>query len=230
MMNHASVKCATCNEKSCAVAVLDDQELSRLSNNISECFFDKGEVIFKEGTPNAHVFYLRQGLVKVHMKMTDQKDYILKIARAPCYLGLPTIFGDRKHRYGATALNEVSTCILHIETFKDLIHKNGNFAYEIIKDICKDELNNFRRYVNQSHKQIPGRLAGALIYFSEMIYKNSVFELALTRNEVSELIGVSRESVTRCLTQFKEDGIIKVDRHRICICNPEILHKIHQAG
>ena len=229
-MNAANVRCADCHVKSCAVAVLNEQELELLANNIAECHFDKGDLLFKEGTPNAHVVYLRQGLVKVHMKLTNAKDYIIRIAVAPCYLGLPTIFGDKILQYSCTALSDVSTCIIDMGIFKKLININGEFGYEIIKDVCQEDVYNFRRYVDQSHKQIPGKLAGALLYFSDVIYKDLEFELPLTRFEISEMIGVSRESVTRCITQFKDDGLIKVDRHKICICKPDVLKKIRQAG
>ncbi len=229
-MNSTNLKCKDCSDKSCAVAVLNEEELELLSSHIAEVSFDKGERLFKQDSLNAHVIYMKKGLAKVHMKTVGQKDYILKIATPPSYLGLPTIFGDCINQYSATALESTTACFIDIATFKHLIYTNGEFAFEIIEDICKDELCNFRRYVNQTHKQTPGRLAGALIYFSERVYKSKTFKLSLTRYEIAEMIGTSRESVTRNLTKLKEGKIIDIQRDFITILKPKVLNDISEFG
>jgi len=145
-------------------------------------------------------------------------------------LGLPTIFGDRINQYSATAIEPTDACCISIETFKTLIHQNGKFAYELIADISKNELCSFRNFVDHAHKQVPGRLAGALVYFSEHIYHSPSFELPLNRNELAELINTSRESTTRNLHLLKESGIIDLDRNHIEILKVDKLKIIHQAG
>jgi CRP/FNR family transcriptional regulator len=222
--------CKYCQDKSCAVTTLQDEELNLLSDNIVECKYVKGEMLFKQGTFNAHVIYLRRGLVKLHMSITPKRDYILKIAKSPSFIGLPTIFGDRRNHFSATAMDEVSACQIDIDIFKRLIFKNGRFAFEIIQDISREEINCFKRYAHQSHQQIPGKLAGALIYLSEVIYEDSKFEISLNRNEFSELISISRESVTRFLSKFKKDGLIDLDKNKIHIKKPKLLRKIYEAG
>jgi CRP-like cAMP-binding protein len=227
----AKVKtCKFCEEKSCAVARLNNTELDLLSENIQHMEFDKGETLFREGALNAHIFYLKQGLVKLHMKVTDERDFILKISLPPCYLGLATIFGDRVNRYSATALEPSRVCIIDINTFNSLIHSNGDFAAEIIADICRDELSNFERYVRLSHKQTPGRLAGSLLFFSDRVYKNLRFELPIDRSELAEMLGLSREIVSRTLTQFHQDGLVDIDKKHVAILDRDMLQEIFEAG
>jgi CRP/FNR family transcriptional regulator len=223
-------KCKTCVNRSCAIAELSESELELLSENITEAHFKPGEQLFKEDTLNAHIIYIKEGLVKVHMQVTDDKDCILKIAPAPAYLGLTTIFGDSINHFSATALEATTACFIDYSTFKHLIHSNGRFAYEIIADLSRDELRNCNRFVNRMHKQVPGRLAGALIYFAQKVYKKDTFELPLTRSELAEYIGASRESVTRQLTLLKEDGIIDLRKNHITILNLKSLEKIYEAG
>lgn len=229
-MTTAQAKCKFCEDQSCAVSKLDEIELAFLSNNIAKVHFEKGEPLFKQDALNSYIVYIRKGAVKVHMHAEGQKEVILKITPAPAFLGLPTIFGDCINQYSATAVEPTDACCINIETFKKLIHQNGAFAYELIADISKDELCNFRHYVDQAHKQVPGRLAGALIYFAERIYHSIEFELPLTRNELAELIGTSRESATRNLHQLKDSGIIALERNRIQILKLASLKAIHQAG
>ncbi|MBK7407054.1 MAG: Crp/Fnr family transcriptional regulator [Saprospirales bacterium] len=162
--------------------------------------------------------------------MREHKEFIWKIAIAPCFLGLPTIFGDRVNRYSATALESSQICMIDLATFNHLILHNGAFGHEIIIDISKDDLNTFRRYVQLIHKQTPGRLAGVLLFFANMVYKNTCFELPLARSELAEVLGLSREVVTRTLMQFKEDGMIDLDKKQVTILKPKVLLEIYRAG
>ena len=225
-----TLKCKNYPVKSCAASVLDDLELELMSNNVSEALFERGESLFRENILNGHVTYIQSGLVKIHMKADGGKDYIIKLVKAPAYLGLATIFGDRINNYSATALVPTTACFIDIDTFKSLIHKNGGFAYEIIADISRNELLDYKRFAIQSHKQTPGRIAGVILYFAEKVYQNDCFELPLSRNEIAELIGISRESVTRALMTFKKDGIIDIEKHRVHIRKMESLQAIDRSG
>jgi CRP/FNR family transcriptional regulator len=223
-------KCHDCQEKSCAVAVLNDQELEWMSGKVHRILYQKGESLFREGALNGHIFYLKKGLVKLHMKVTDQKDFIFKIAVPPCFLGLSTIYGDRINRYSATALEDAQVCMIDISTFNHLIHHNGEFAYEIISYISKDDLDTYRRHVRLIHKQTPGRLADLLLFFANEVYHAQEYELPLDRSELAEILGLSREIVTRTLMQFKEDGLIDIDKKVVAILDPDMLEEIHRAG
>lgn len=223
-------KCKNCPVKSCAAAALDERELKLMAQNVTETEFEKGEALFKEGILNGHVTYMQSGLVKIHMKASGDKEYILKLVNAPAYLGLSTIFGDRINNYSATALVPTTACFIDIDTFKELIYTNGHFAYEIIADICHNELLDYKRFAIQGHKQTPGRIAGVILYFSEKVYHSNSFELPLSRNEIAELIGTSREGVTRALMSFKKDGIIDIDKTHVHILKPASLAKIDRSG
>lgn len=164
------------------------------------------------------------------MRGPNSKDQILKIADSASFLGIPTVLGDKIYHYSATAVEPTVTCCININTFKELLKRNGNFAYKIIFAMCQDELAYFHRFVNQSQKHVNGRVADALLYFSNTIYKNQVFELNLTRNDLSDLIGTSRESVTRVLNDFKKEGIIDINGKKIRIVHPEIIARISRNG
>lgn len=222
--------CEFCQEKSCAVAVLSNAEQSWMSGTVHRVSFEKGETLFREGVLNSHIFYMKKGLAKLHMRVTDEKEFILKIAVPPCFLGLPTIFGDRINQYSVTAIEPTQVCMIDIATFSHLIRTNGAFAFEIIADICKDDLRTFRRHVMLQHKQTPGRLAGVLLFFANEVYHSPHFELPLDRSELAELLGLSREIVTRTLMQFREDGMIDLDKKSITLLHPEQLEAIEEAG
>lgn len=225
----ANPECRLCSFKSPAAESLSELELEKLESNCAQITFKKGDVIFKEGALATNIAYLKSGLVKVHMK-GPVSEKILRLTKAPAYLGLPTTFGDKVNHYSATALTDVHICFISLDTFRDFIFKNGSFAYEIILDLCRNELSDYQRYANLSQKQLPGRLAEILLCMSNEVFKSSSYELPLTISELADFISTSRESVSRQLSEFSKEGIINLNKKDLVILNPELLSKICSKG
>jgi CRP/FNR family transcriptional regulator len=225
----ANPECRLCSFKSPAAESLSDLELEKLESNCAQITFKKGDVIFREGTLATNIAYLKSGLVKVHMK-GPASDKILRLTKAPAYLGLPTTFGDKVNHYSATALTDVQICFISLDTFREFIFQNGSFAYEIILDLCKNELADYQRYANMSQKQLPGRLAEILLCMSHEVFKSKKFELPLGISELADFISTSRESVSRQLSEFAKEEIISLNKKELVILNEDLLGKICSKG
>jgi CRP-like cAMP-binding protein len=223
------VTCMDCSEKSCATAVLNPVEISSINDNRTETEFRKGDVILHEGTMTSHIIYLKSGLVKEYVK-SQNKEQILQIVKKYSYLGLSSLFGDRINHYSYAALEDVKVCYIDLNVFNQLIKTNGNFAYEILVSISRDSLNNFHRFMSQARKKTYGRVADAILYFAQIIYESNEFEIPFTRQEFADLIGMARESTTRVLIRFRDEGILDLDGRIIRIHKPEMLHQISRIG
>ncbi len=225
-----SYQCAECKFRSFAVSVLEDDQMCLLGENCTEVDFKKGDIIFKQDSFSLNVAYLKTGLVKLHMRGIADKEQIIKIAKAPSYLGIPTTIGDKINQYSATAIENSSVCFINLEAFKELILRNPKFSYEIILNMCKNELTHFRNCMHKTQKNTRGLVADTLLNFANNIYDNSSFSLPLTRNEIADLINSSRESVSRILSEFNNDGIIKLNGKDVSITDPKLLIKISKNG
>jgi len=157
-------------------------------------------------------------------------EHILKIAKAPSFLGIPTTFGDKVNHYSATALVDITACFIDIEVFRSFIYENGKFAYEVILNLCNYELRNFHRCVNSVQKQIHGRVADSLLFFADYIFENAEYELPLTRTDLGKLTNTSRESVCRILTEFNKEGLIEIHGKQIRILKEKQLETISRNG
>jgi CRP-like cAMP-binding protein len=222
--------CRECKEKSCAAAILHAKELDLLRDNSRATTFRKGDILVHAGSMTSHIIYLKSGLVKEYVKGANDKEQILQIVKKFTYLGLPSLFGDRVNHYSYAALTDVSVCYVDVNVFNQLIRDNGNFAYEILISVSRDSLNNFHRFMSQAQKKIYGRVADALIYFSRIIFEQDSFELPFTRQEFADLIGVSRESATRVLMKFTDEGLLSIHGRLIKVERMELLEKISKTG
>jgi len=222
-------ECKTCSIKSKAASKLSDEEIEKLSLNCALVKFHKGDQLIKQGSFSSNVAYLRSGLAKIHIE-GPYHEQIVRIVKAPSYLGLPTTFGDKINQYSVSVIEEAEVCFINIDAFRQLLKSNSDFSYEIMLELCRNELEVFCRCANRTQKQIRGKIADVLLEFSEKIYKSSIFTLPITQEDLGDLVDSSRESISRVLAEFDKDGIIKIVGRKIEILNKKSLSLISANG
>jgi CRP/FNR family transcriptional regulator len=221
--------CKFCDIKSHAALKLNNCQLEVLGNNVSQVQFGPGEIIIKQDAPNYSVAYVKSGLVKIHIK-GPIREKILNIVKAPAYLCLHSTFGDNVNHFSATAIEKTTICFIDSITFSKFIHENGDFAYQIIQDMGEGELKNFHNLINNEQKQNLGRVADALLFFADEIYGSNSFTLPVSRQELADLTGITRESTSRIFTNFNNEKILNIQGRKITILNARLLKQISVNG
>ena len=87
--------CKVCAIKSKAVSKLSAEQIEKLSFSCALVKLRKGDSLIRQETFSTNVAYLRSGLAKIHIA-GPYHEQIVRIVKAPSYLGLPTTFGDKK--------------------------------------------------------------------------------------------------------------------------------------
>jgi CRP-like cAMP-binding protein len=228
--NYSKFSCTQCSDRSCAVATLSQKQLELLNNNSIETTIKRGEIILHAGSFNSNIIYLKSGYVKEYIDSRKKNSEILQIISPRSYLGMQSLFGDRVIRYSYSALEDLRICQIKIDIFKELIRENGNFATEVLQYVCKENLNMMNRIVNKNYKKADGKFADVLLYFADDIFQSNSFELLLTRKELADLIGLSRENTIRVMSKFKTDGLIETDGKMIHLLNVELIRMISKNG
>jgi len=221
--------CKFCNLKSVAAQKLNDDEIGELNSNCSEARFKTGDIIIKQNALSTNVVYIKSGLVKIHVK-GPIRERIMRITKAPAYLCLPSTFGDKINHFTATALEETTVCFIDVNVFKQFIYENGDFAFQIILDLSKGELQNYQNCLNNAQKQNIGRIADAILFFANEIFDSNTFTLPVSRQELADLTGITRESASRILTDFNNEKILEMDNRKITIVNEKLLRQISEKG
>ncbi len=222
--------CAACSFRSLLFDKLTDEELQMLDRHRTYRDFKKGEVVVEEGE-RVHTFlYLKTGLVKLSKFTLNKKNHIISIAKPKTFIGLLTVFSDPYFQYTITAIEPSSICFIEIEAIKKLIGTNGFFALDVLGKICNVSDEIIKNRINICSKQLRGRIAYLLVYFAKEIYTNTKFNLPITRRELGELIDMSTENVIRILSEFRKDGLIRIQGNQIEILNFDMLKRISKFG
>lgn len=221
--------CKNCQFNTKVASALNESGFSQLSDNHAVVNFQKGDTIIKQGTFSTNVAFLRTGLVKLHIT-GPYNEQIVRLVKAPSYLGLPTTFGDKINQYSVTAVSEVSVCFIDMTIFRTLLKENEQFSYEIILDLCRNELESFRRCANRIQRQTRGNIAGLLLELADDIFASDEFTLPLSQSEIGNLVDSTRETVSRVLTEFDKDGTISLNGKIIRLLNKTSLELICKNG
>ncbi len=191
--------------------------------------FKRGDSIIKQGMFSTNIAYLRSGLAKIHLTGPTQEQ-IVRLVKAPSYLGLPTSIGDKINQYSVTAISDAEVCYIDMASFRYLLKENELFSYQIILELCSNELEAIRRCANRTQKQIRGNIADVILEFADKIYGTDTFTFPISQAEIGNLVDTSRESISRTLSEFHKDGIIRFTGKKIEILNKKSLLLISQTG
>ena len=209
---------------------LNEEETILLKANSREVKFKKGEIIAKQGSFASHVIYLKEGLVKVYLE-GDQKDLILKIVTNDHFVSLSSVFdGNDSFIYSVSTYSDSVANLINIDIFKQLIRNNAKFAAQMINLLNANTAQIYGRFYCLTRKQSHGRVADIIMCLSENIFGSLSFKLNLSRNDLADLTGLSSESVTRILKEFKDSSIIKLDNKDISILDYTRLKDISTYG
>lgn len=224
------VNCINCEKQAQCFSKLISTEIAFLNKNKTHLKYKKGENVCKQGAFASYLLYISDGLVKVYLEDSSNKNINLKILNTKDFIGFSSIYGDNTYHYSAIALKDSEICLIEKESFKKLLENNGNFASDIIKQYCENEKQLFFKIQSLSNKQMHGRLADTLLYLNNNDFSSENIFSLLSRKDIAEFAGLSTESTVRLLTELKNDGIIGINGKSIEIVDVDRLVRISKQG
>ena len=210
--------------------LLAEEQKLLLQKNSNVVKYTRRKTVFLQNTRTSHIMLIISGMVKIFKTGRNERTVLLRIASPGEFIGLMSVMGDQLHQYSAAAVDDSEICFIDINAFKNVVMENGKFSIQLMSIISRDGLFIFNRLMSQTHKQLPGRIAEVLLYFSETIFDSPVFDFPLTRRELAELAGTTKESFIRTLTEFKNDKIIKLDSSHVEIISMDIVKTLCELG
>ncbi len=189
-----------------------------------------GDLLLRQETPFHSIIYLRFGYLKEFVINNNGPDQIVQMIKPRSYIGLQSLFSNKVSAFSYQAISDVELCYIEQDTFNILIRENGDFAREILISLSNEMLNNQKRILGLNQKQIFGKVADAVLYMSEQIYENKEFDLMMSRTEIAQMIASTRESVTKALLWFHQEGMIDMHKNRLKIIDVTRLRDISKKG
>ena len=217
-----------CEAKTALFSCLDADDLEIINKNRFVVNYKAGELIYKQGGSFTHVLSLTHGRAKMYIE--GSRNIILKIASPVELIIGPGMYVDQRHYNSAAALEDVSVCYINVNNFKEVFRRNSRFAEEVTKEISSKGLGTLQRMMSLNLKQTPGLVAEALITMADEVFQSKTFTMLLSRQELADFCGVTKESVIRVLKDFKDEGFVRIEGHKVEILDYDMINKISQLG
>lgn len=222
--------CIICDRKAECFKHLTKEELKLFSETKSTIHYRKGETIIKQGTEFTHVVSFNSGLAKLNVEIKPNKSMMIGLIKPSEILGGPGMFSDNRYTFSVTALTDSTICLINVEIFKKIIRVNEKFADTFLSSFSNRYIQAINRLVTITQKQMHGRVAEALLYFSDTIFQSDNFELVLSRQELAEYTSMSKESISRILRDLNSEKIIQTNGKIVSILNKEKLIQLKETG
>lgn len=209
---------------------LDDKEKELIRKYGVLMQYPKGHTLFAAGDVADRIFLIETGYVKIYRIASDGRRVTVGCLRSQGELmGLAETLYHGERTCFAGAINEVKAIVVRKNKFEELLQAEPGLAIKVAK-LLGVRMREAEAIVHELVCwQVPGRLALMLLKVSELCGVQTEhgikIDLRLTHEEMSNMIGTSRQTVTSALNTFKQEESIKLEGRDIYIIDPEKLSK-----
>ncbi len=181
----------------------------------------KKDMLFMEGDSSSFLFFTMSGKIKVFKSNALGKEYIVHIYGAGDFLGYSSLLEDGLHRESAMAIENSEIALIPREDFCKLLYSNSDVAIRFVKLLSVRYSEAEDKLLKLAYSSARRRVADAILYLSRKYMEKGKSEtfFKLRRENISSLSGITPESVSRNLTNFREEGLIEIMDGMIKVSN-----------
>ncbi len=189
-------------------SAVGDADLESLSSLVIERRFPKHKTIVEEGAPGDYMYIICDGRVKVTKLSGDGREKILELLDGGDFFGEMSLLDDAPRSASVEALSEVRVLALGRNDFLDLLRKSTDLAFAVVQELTRRLRQVDEQASSLSFLRVKERTQGLLVRMakSETVDPNRRLTQALTHQQIADMIGTSRETVTRAIKGLKQDG------------------------
>lgn len=211
--------CHECTGKYCAkkvsiFSVLGESQIGEVVDKVITRRYKKGQMIFFEGDTADKLYIVNRGKIKVFKYTKEGKEQILYILSEGEFIGDLSLLKRGKFEFNAEALEDTAICTLTKEDFDEVITSHPEITLRILENVHDRVISLENLVQSLSTKDVEVRIAGLLLSFVKNFGKETdegiLVDLPLTREEMGNYIGITRETISRKLTAMQDDGVIEL--------------------
>lgn len=211
-------------------AVFSPENMARLKQIHYEHFASAGSYLYWEGDAADKLFYIVHGRVKITKATDDGKQLILDMYQTGDMFGQLDTMNASHHSFNAEVAEDSLLGIIQQKDLEVLLWQHGDLAIEFMKWMSQMHRTTQTKFRDLMMFGKPGALCSVLIRLSNSYGKpmgdSILIPTRLTNTELAEMIGATRESVNRMLSDLKRQDIIDYQDNLIVIKDLEYLRDI----
>ena len=193
---------------------LNTAEIEALAARAVEQSFQAGEHLFFEGEPCTGIYLVLEGRVRIYKSARSGREITLAVETAPSSVAEVPLFDGGAYPASVSALSAVRSVFLPTNAFQQVCREHPEVALKMLAVIGR----RLRQLVSVielvTFGSVRQRLAGVLLEYGREAGGNRFF-LQATHQELASRLGTVREVISRNLSRFQADGLIRVAGRRV---------------
>ena len=198
---------------------VSEADLEELATHLIERRFPKNATVVEEGLPGDYMYVIREGRVKVTKASEDGREKIMNFLEAGAFFGDMALLGDETRSASVKTLEESTLLALSRRDFIDLLRQSPDLALSVIEELANRlrETNEQARSLSFQGVEERTRNLFERIAREEEGGGNRLMTPSLTHQQIADMVGTSRETVTRAIKVLKSSGWLSQDGKRYVI-------------
>jgi CRP-like cAMP-binding protein len=209
---------------------LDEKAQRQLALHAHRRHFSAGEAIFHIGSPGHSMMAVLAGMVRVSVPSPQGKEIVLADLEAGEVFGEIALLDGKERTADAIALTNCDLMVLERRDVLLFLEQHSDVSVKLLEVLCERLRRTDERIAEIAFLDLPVRLAKAMLRAARPMRATLVGErnlkLALSQRELGSMIGGTRESVNRCLSEWQRRGLIRLKDGWIIIVAPTALEEI----
>ena len=221
-------RCRNCDKREGALCeVLTCEELDQLDGIMSWVKFPAGQTIFTEGDNLDNYYNITEGVIRLIRIMPDGRRAVLDFLYPGDFVGLNA---NGEHAYSAEAVTPVRLCCFPKQKLQALFGEIPKMESRLLGIFADKLVSSQHQQADLARKSPRERLAAFLLGLSGKRGLNAgenVFRLPMSREDISDYLGLTIETISRTLSAFAKESLIKIDQRKtITLLAPEKLQDL----
>jgi len=186
---------------------------------------EKGDYIFRSGESSGGVYFLKSGKVKVSHLASSGKEVILWFCFGGDIFGLAESMQCGEREVNAFACEQSEILSIPQDKFNSFLFKNPQVMFLLLQVMTSRLRCLSETLANVAGEQVSKRFARLLFWLCARYGRSEgdcmVMNVQLTHQEIADMIGATRQTVTSLMGDYRRNGILKINEHVIHIINKQ---------
>ena len=177
----------------------------------------KKELLYAEGQTCRNVFFLKSGKA-IASKIDDySKEVITQLYKPPAIIGVTSAFTGHRYRETVKVFEDLEVIPIKKDDFINFVLTHPAAAYYFLHQISTYQLRADEKLLLQAFGSVRMKLASTLIDLYSSFDKKGKVSISISREDLANMAGTAKETIIRCLTEFKDEGLIGIQGSDIII-------------
>ncbi len=200
------------------------EEIEKAFKHKEAIEYRAGATIYCEGSISNHIFYIVKGEVKTFKINHDGKELITEIFSDKSFFGFTSFLGNKPYIENAEAIKHTEILRIQKHELLELIKTNPQLGLNFM-DLLSHDLEFVKDHLmHLAYDSVRRKTADAILQLEKKGGDQKTIDIS--RSDLASFLGIAKETLTRTLTDFKEEQLISTNRNEIYILNKEKLQRI----